>query len=68
MREEYEYFMNQTFKEIKRISMMNYDIAREIFVDLGEMNLRSIYDVFSNGIKLLRRTSSGRSSCSSTQA
>lgn len=44
-REETEYFTNQLYKEIKRTTMINYDQARENFVNMGEMMIRLIYQV-----------------------
>lgn len=40
-----EYFTNQCFKEIRRNTMVDYEMAREDFINMGEMMLRFIYDV-----------------------
>ena len=49
MREEAEYFTNQVYREVKRTVMNDYDMARENFVNMGEMMMRLIYQVsFSN--------------------
>lgn len=45
LKEEAEYFTNQVFKEMKRVVMMDYDLGRENFVDMGEMMLRLIYQM-----------------------
>lgn len=42
-KEEWEFFTNQSYKEIKRVTMMNYDLGREAFSNMGEMMLRIIY-------------------------
>ncbi len=44
-KEEWEFFTNQAYKEIKRVTMMNYEMGREQFVNLGEMMLRMIYQM-----------------------
>lgn len=44
-KEEWEFFTNQYHKEMKRVTMMNYDMGRELFVNLGEMMLRIIYQM-----------------------
>lgn len=43
LKEEAEYFTNQCFKEVKRVVMNDYDLARENFVNMGEMMMRLIY-------------------------
>ncbi len=43
LKEEAEYFTNQCFKEVKRVVMSDYDLARENFVNMGEMMMRLIY-------------------------
>lgn len=49
LREEAEYFTNQVYREVKRTVMNDYDMARENFVNMGEMMMRLIYQVsFSN--------------------
>lgn len=45
VKDEVEYFTNQYYKEVKRVMMMDYDLARENFIDMGEMMLRMIYQV-----------------------
>lgn len=52
MREEAEYFTNQVFREVKRTAMNDYDMARENFVNMGEMMMRLIYQVSELLIKL----------------
>lgn len=36
MAEESAYFTNQAFKESRRVVMLDYTMAREHFVDMGE--------------------------------
>jgi len=36
-KEEWEFFANQCYKELRRVTMLNYNMAREIFVNVGEM-------------------------------
>ena len=43
LREEAEYFTNQVYRETKRTMMNDYDMARENFVNMGEMMMRLIY-------------------------
>jgi hypothetical protein len=43
LKEEAEYFTNQCFKEVKRVVMSDYYLARENFVNMGEMMMRLIY-------------------------
>ncbi|CDW76278.1 px domain containing protein [Stylonychia lemnae] len=45
LREEAEYFTNQCYNEFRRVMMMDYDLARDNFVDMGEMMLRMIYQM-----------------------
>lgn len=45
LKEEYEYFTNQLYKEMKRMNMLHYEESREGFVDMGEIMMKSIYDV-----------------------
>ena len=45
LREEDEYFTNQVYREVKRTVMNDYDMARENFVNMGEMMMRLIYQV-----------------------
>jgi hypothetical protein len=45
LKEEMEYFTNQCFKEIRRNTMVDYELGREEFINMGEMMLRFIYDV-----------------------
>jgi hypothetical protein len=45
LKEEAEYFTNQSFKEIRRVTMIDYEQARDSFVDMSEMMLRFIYEV-----------------------
>ena len=48
LREEAEYFTNQVYREYKRISAINYEMARTLTTNIGEMLLRLTYTV-SNG-------------------
>lgn len=43
MAEEAAYFTNQAFKESRRVVMLDYTMAREHFVDMGEQMQRHIY-------------------------
>lgn len=43
MAEESAYFTNQTFKEARRVVMLDYTMSREHFVDMGEQMQRHIY-------------------------
>ena len=43
--EEQAYFTNQAWKESRRQIMMDYTMAREHFVDMGEQMHRHIYDI-----------------------
>jgi hypothetical protein len=36
LKEESAFFTNQTFKEARRVLMLDYAMARENFVDMGE--------------------------------
>jgi hypothetical protein len=45
LKDEVDYFTNQVYREVKRVMMMDYDLARENFVDMGEMMMRMIYQV-----------------------
>lgn len=45
LKEENEFFTNQYYKEMRRMTMMDYEMARENFVNVGEMNLKHIYEV-----------------------
>jgi len=44
-REEVEYFTNQAFREVRRTAMNDYELARENFVNMGEMMMRLIYQM-----------------------
>eukprot|EP00347_Sterkiella_histriomuscorum_P022193 403331347 len=44
-KEEWEFFTNQAHKEIKRVTGVNYDMGREVLVNVGEMILRIIYQM-----------------------
>jgi hypothetical protein len=48
LREEADYFTNQVYREFKRNSAINYEIARSTVINIGEMLLRLTYQV-SNG-------------------
>lgn len=41
-KDEWEFMANQCYREIKRVTMMNYEMAREIFVNVGEMVTTSV--------------------------
>ena len=43
MAEESAYFTNQTFKESRRVVMLDYTMSREHFVDMGEQMQRHVY-------------------------
>ena len=45
LEEESAFFTAQAYKEARRITMIDYAMAREHFVDLGEQMHRHIYDV-----------------------
>lgn len=45
LEEESNYFSNQTWKETRRTVMMDYAMAREVFIDIGEQVMRHLYDV-----------------------
>ena len=47
LKEEVEYFTNQCYKEVRRVLMMDYDLAKDNFVDMGEMMMRIIHQVSS---------------------
>ena len=53
MREEAEYFTNQVYREVKRTVMNDYDMARENFVNMGEMMMRLIYQVSFSYLTIL---------------
>jgi hypothetical protein len=42
MADESAFFTNQTFKETRRMVMIDYTMAREHFIDMGEQMLRHI--------------------------
>jgi len=43
--EESAYFTTQAFKEARRVTMADYTMAREHFVDMGEQMHRHIYEI-----------------------
>ena len=45
LRDEVEYFTNQCYKEARRVTLMDYDMARQEFVAMGEMSLRFINEL-----------------------
>lgn len=45
LRDEAEYFTGQLYREVRRVVMNDYDLARDNFIDMGEMMLRFIYTV-----------------------
>jgi hypothetical protein len=42
-KEEWEFFTGQCYKEIKRVTMMNYEMGRETLTNLAEMMHKLIY-------------------------
>lgn len=42
-KEEWEFFTGQCYKEIKRVTMMNYEMGRENLTNLAEMMHKLIY-------------------------
>ena len=48
LEEESNYFSTQTWKESRRTVMMDYALAREVFVDVGEQIQRHIFEL-NNG-------------------
>ena len=48
LEEESNYFSTQVWKESRRTVMMDYSMAREVFVDVGEQMQRHLYEV-NNG-------------------
>ena len=44
-KEEWEFLTNQAHKEMKRVTGVNYDMGREVLVNVGEMILRIIYQM-----------------------
>lgn len=55
MREEAEYFTNQVYREYKRTSAINYELARSTTINIGEMLLRLTYQVSNGWQDLLKR-------------
>jgi len=45
LEEEAAFFTTQVFKEVKRTTMLDYAMAREHFVDMGEQTHRHFHDV-----------------------
>lgn len=43
LRDEAEYFTNQAWREVRRVAMTDYELARENFVNMGEMMMRLVY-------------------------
>jgi len=43
--EEAAFFTTQVFKEVRRTTMLNYSMARDNFVDMGEQMHRHLHDV-----------------------
>lgn len=43
--EESAFFTTQVYKETRRVTMINYTMAREHFIDMGEQVHKHIYDV-----------------------
>lgn len=43
--EESAYFTNQSWKEARRVVMLDYAMSREQFVDMGEQMHRHIYEI-----------------------
>jgi hypothetical protein len=55
MWEEAEYFTNQVYREYKRTSAINYELARSLTINIGEMLLRLTYTVSNGWQDLLKR-------------
>ena len=53
MRDESSYFTNQIFKETRRMVMLDYAMAREHFVDMGEQMLRHIEQILKGWQEML---------------
>ncbi len=45
LKEELDYFTNQSYEEIRRITMMNYHHMRDQLVNFGEQQSRFIYEM-----------------------
>lgn len=45
LKDEAEYFTNQAYREVKRVALNDYEMARENFVNMGEMMMRLIYQM-----------------------
>lgn len=43
--EESSFFTSQCYKETRRVTMINYTMAREHFIDMGEQVHKHIYDI-----------------------
>jgi hypothetical protein len=43
--EESAFFTTQCYKETRRVTMINYTMAREHFIDMGEQVHKHIYDI-----------------------
>jgi len=43
--EESAFFTSQCYKETRRVTMINYTMAREHFIDMGEQVHKHIYDI-----------------------
>lgn len=43
--EESSFFTTQCYKETRRVTMINYTMAREHFIDMGEQVHKHIYDI-----------------------
>lgn len=43
--EESAFFTSQCYKEARRVTMINYTMAREHFIDMGEQVHKHIYDI-----------------------
>jgi len=43
--EESAFFTSQCYKETRRVTMINYTMAREHFLDMGEQVHKHIYDI-----------------------
>ena len=54
LREECEYFTAQVYKEVRRLHMSEYEQAREGFLDMGEVTMKTIYDVTNLILKVNR--------------
>lgn len=53
LKEQWEYFTTQCYREMRRVTMMNYDMGREVLVNLGQMISHSINQMTADWRKFL---------------